>query len=431
MVKWLYSSDESFADALSAHLTFKLEMDATVNARVKEIVLQVADQGDAALVELTNRFDRRKVNGFSELVVTKAQIEAARNAVDTSLVEALELAASRIADYHQKQMPVDIDYTDKVGVRLGNLWKPLEAVGLYVPGGLASYPSSVLMNAVPAKVAGVKRLVMTVPAPEGVLNPAVLAAASVAGVEEIYTVGGAQAIAALAYGTETIKPVHKIVGPGNAYVAAAKRQVFGKVGIDMIAGPSEILVIADDSANAQWIAADLLSQAEHDEAARSILLTQSKALATAVEQAVEALLPTLAKEAIARKSWENNGAIIIAENEQELLAITNQIAAEHLEIATKEPEKLLPNIHHAGAIFLGHYTPEAMGDYMAGPSHVLPTAGTAAFSSGLSVYDFLKRVSLIGCSREAFDTLSDATALLADSESLGAHALSVRIRAKK
>lgn len=428
MAKWFNSKDKGFHSGVTAHLATKLEMDETINARVKDILSQIQQEGDNALVELTNRFDRQKVNHVKELTITSKQIEAARNEIDVELLAALELAAERIADYHQKQMPSDLDYTDSTGVRLGNLWRAIDSVGLYVPGGLASYPSSVLMNAVPAKVAGVKRLVITVPAPDGVLNPVVLAAASVAGVDEIYTVGGAQAIAALAYGTDTIRPVHKIVGPGNAYVAAAKRQVFGKVGIDMIAGPSEILVIADDTANPEWVAADLLSQAEHDEAARSILLTESEAFAKAVSNAIDTLLPTLVKADIARTSWENNGAIIIVKSEEELLSLTNQIAAEHLEIITKNPENLLPKIQHAGAVFLGHYTPEAMGDYMAGPSHVLPTAGTAAFSSGLSVYDFLKRMSLIDCPKEAFDALATATAKLADAENLGAHALSVRIR---
>lgn len=428
MAKWFTSSDRDFAVALASHLSHKLEMDETINARVKDILAQVRTEGDAALVELTNRFDRRKVNGIGELVISKEQIQAARNEVSKETLAALEMAAERIAEYHKKQMPSDLDYTDKIGVRLGNLWRPIEAVGLYAPGGLASYPSSVLMNAVPANVAGVKRLAMMVPAPDDALNPAVLAAASVAGVEEIYTIGGAQAVAALAYGTDTVKPVNKIVGPGNAYVAAAKRHVFGTVGIDMIAGPSEILVIADDMANPRWVAADLLSQAEHDEAARSILLTQDKAFAKAVENAVETLLPTLSREVIARKSWENNGAIIVVETEQQVLDVANQIAAEHLELIVKDAEKLIPKIHNAGAIFLGHYTPEAIGDYTAGPSHVLPTAGTPAFSSGLSVYDFIKRVSLIGCSEKAFNTLADATARLADEESLSAHALSVRIR---
>ncbi len=428
MAKWFRFNDKDFSSALTSHLSTKLEMDEEINKRVTSIIHEVQHTGDDALVELTNKFDRRKVNHFKELIITQKQIDAARNEIDSELLASLELAAARIADYHQKQMPQDMDYTDATGVRLGNLWRAIDAVGLYVPGGLASYPSSVLMNAVPAKVAGVKRLVMTVPAPDGVLNPVVLAAASVAGVEEIYTIGGAQAIAALAYGTDTIKPVNTIVGPGNAYVAAAKRQVYGKVGIDMIAGPSEILVIADDSANPKWLAADLLSQAEHDEAARSILLTESESLAKQVEAAIESLIPTLDKKDIARISWENNGAIVIAKDKAHLIALTNEMAAEHLEVATENPEELLPHIQHAGAVFLGHYTPEAIGDYMAGPSHVLPTAGTAAFSSGLSVYDFLKRMSLIGCSKAAFDSLSDATALLADSENLGAHALSVRIR---
>lgn len=344
------------------------------------------------------------------------------------MIRGLELAANRIASYHQKQLPQSFDYIDEIGVRLGNIWKPIKVAGLYVPGGTANYPSSVLMNAIPAKIAGVKELVMTTPAPHGKINPAVLAAARIAGVTEIYKIGGAQAIAAMALGGNSVPNVDKIVGPGNAYVAAAKRELSNIIGIDMIAGPSEILVVADKNTNPRWIAADLLSQAEHDENAQAILITNEESYARLVITAVEEHLTILPRADIARKSWNNKGVVIVDANFTHTTDLINYIAPEHLELAIDNAEEMANMVINAGAIFLGRYAPEAIGDYMAGPSHVLPTSGTARFSSGLSVYDFLKRTSLIGCSLEAFMNLAPAAACLADSEGLQAHALSLRIR---
>ncbi|MGE0755359.1 MAG: histidinol dehydrogenase [Alphaproteobacteria bacterium] len=423
----LNSHDADYLRTLQKFLNARHADTGNVAGAVQEIIAAVRTQGDAALFEYTRRFDRFDATGDS----VKVRLEEMTQAIELcspELMKSLKMAAKRIATYSEKQMPEDLLYVDDSGTQLGHRWGALDSVGLYVPGGLAAYPSSVLMNAIPAKVAGVQRLVMAVPAPEGKVSPAVLAAAHIAGVKEIYKVGGAQAIAALAYGTQTIRPVDKIVGPGNAYVAEAKRQVFGNVGIDMIAGPSEILVIADRSCNPEWIAADLLSQAEHDVLAQSILITDDARVAVEVEEAVERILQTLPRKDIAQKSWQEYGAILTVENVEQACELANMIAPEHMELAVADPQGWLPHIRHVGAIFLGSHTPEAIGDYMAGPSHVLPTCGSARFSSGLSVFDFLKRTSIIGCTPESFDDLAEKTVLLADTEGLQAHALSVHIR---
>lgn len=433
MVNIKNTKDADFGSFLISLMPFnKAEMDNEVINSVNVIIFDVASRGDEAVLEYTNKFDRANAASISELKVTSDEIETAYKACEKEVIDALELAATRIRIYHEKQMPVDFVYNDGLGVRLGNVWKAIEKIGIYVPGGLASYPSSVLMNAIPAKVAGAKRIVMVVPAPDGKLNPAVLAAAKIAGVSEIYKIGGAQAIAALANGTDTIPCVDKIVGPGNAYVAAAKRYFYGTVGIDMIAGPSEILVVADNKNNSDWIAADLLSQAEHDENARAVLITDDTAFAQKVIASVEKTLKTLERRGIAGKSWEKNGAVIIAEDWAEVVKLVDTIAPEHLELAVDDDvaDDIAKRVSNAGAIFLGRYTPEAVGDYIAGPSHVLPTAGTARFSSGLSVYDFMKRVSIIGCTEKSFNNLAKATENLANKEGLGAHALSVTVRTK-
>lgn len=409
----------------------KAEMDRHVIDAATKICQDVVARGNEAIIEYTTKFDGFTVQSARELKVTEAEIERAFKQVLPRTLDALNEAAKRIESYHKKQMPVDLDYTDDVGVRLGNIWKPIHNVGIYVPGGLASYPSSVLMNAIPARVAGVKNIVMVVPAPKGELSPNVLAAAKIAGITQIYKIGGAQAIAALASGSGIVPEVDMIVGPGNAYVAAAKRYVSGYVGIDMIAGPSEILVVADNKNNPDWIAADLLSQAEHDENARSILITDDEKFANDVINSVQKICNTLTRCDIAKKSWQENGAVIIVESlEKEAVNLIDWIAPEHLELALDDDfaNKIVKEISNSGAVFIGRYTPEAIGDYMAGPSHVLPTAGTARFSSGLSVFDFLKRVSLIGCTKESFNRLAEYTSCLADEEGLGAHALSVRIR---
>ena len=427
MLNRLHSSDPHFDTQLKRFLENRQEEEASVVPTVSSIIQAVKARGDEAVLDYTNEFDRVKYRA-DEMRVTDAERSEAMAACSDAVIDALHLAAKRIHDFHQKQLPQDIDYTDEAGVRLGMVWSAISDVGLYVPGGLASYPSSVLMNAIPAKVAGVERLVMVVPTPDGVLNPSVLAAAHIAGIDEIYKIGGAQAVAAMAYGTETIRPVHKIVGPGNAYVAEAKRQVFGKVGIDMIAGPSEILVVADAKNNPNWIAADLLSQAEHDAHAQSILLTDDAAFADAVDSALCDLLSKLDRREIAETSIRQHGLSLVVDKLENAVPIINEIAAEHIELAVEDPDALADQIHHGGAIFLGRYTPEAIGDYMAGPSHVLPTTQTAKFSSGLSVYDFIKKTSLVGCSPEAFQMLADSTAILADNEGLGAHALSIHVR---
>jgi histidinol dehydrogenase len=416
-----------FEARFSGLLDDKRETDADVGAAVAAIIAQVRAEGDAALVALTARFDRLELTP-ANLRISAAEIAAARAACPPEQVAALELAAARIRDFHQRQVPSDAFYTDPSGVRLGHRWSAVGAAGLYVPGGTASYPSSVLMNAIPAKAAGVERLVMVVPTPDGKLNPLVLAAAEIAGIDEIYRIGGAQAVAALAYGTQTIRPVDKIVGPGNAYVAAAKRQVFGTVGIDMIAGPSEILVVADGANDPAWIAADLLSQAEHDTAAQSILITDDAAFARRVVDAVAARLAVLPRGAIARESWDRHGAVILVATLDQAVPLIDRIAPEHLELAIENPDALAAKVRNAGAIFLGRHTPEAIGDYVGGPNHVLPTARSARFSSGLSVLDFMKRTSLLGCDPAALGAIGPAAVTLARAEGLEAHALSVALR---
>ena len=423
----LDSKSADFAERFASFLATKREVSADIEAATRAIVDDVAHRGDIALLEATRKFDRLDLDA-ARLRVTAAEIDAAINACDAKTLEALELARNRIESFHRQQLPADQRFTDALGVELGWRWSAIESVGLYVPGGTAAYPSSVLMNAVPAQVAGVARVAMVVPSPDGKLNPLVLAAARLGGVSEIYRVGGAQAIAALAYGTATIAPVAKIVGPGNAYVAAAKRLVFGKVGIDMIAGPSEVLVISDQSGNAGWIAADLLAQAEHDVNAQSILVTDSAALADQVERAVEAQLATLPRAQIARASWNDFGAVILVKNLDQAADLANAIAAEHLEIMTSDPEALSGKIRNAGAIFLGPHTPEAIGDYVGGSNHVLPTARSARFSSGLSVLDFMKRTSILKCGPDQLRALGPAAMTLAQAEGLEAHARSVGLR---
>jgi histidinol dehydrogenase len=423
----LLVSAADFEARFAELLNMKRETDADVNAAVAAILSDVRRHGDQALIEYTERFDRLKLTA-SGLRITAAEVDAALAQCSKETLDALELAAERIRDFHARQRPDDYAYTDAAGVRLGCRWTAVGAAGLYVPGGTAAYPSSVLMNAIPAKAAGVERLVMVVPTPDGKLNPLVLAAARIAGVDEIYRVGGAQAVAALAYGTETIRPVDKIVGPGNAYVAAAKRQVFGTVGIDMIAGPSEILVVADAANDPAWIAADLLSQAEHDTAAQSILITDDRAFGRRVAEAVEDHLKTLPRAKIARESWDAHGAIIVVDSLDDSVALVDRVAPEHLELAVAEPDALAAKIRNAGAIFLGRYTPEAVGDYVGGPNHVLPTARSARFSSGLGVLDFMKRTTLLGCDAGSLGAIGPAAVSLAEAEGLGAHGLSVALR---
>jgi histidinol dehydrogenase len=421
------SASADFPSRFKAFLATKREVSADIEAATKAIVDDVATRGDAALLEATAKFDRLKLDAAG-LRVSAAEIDAAVNACDLTTIDALKLARDRIEFFHRRQLPKDDRFTDPLGVELGWRWSAIDAVGLYVPGGTAAYPSSVLMNAIPAKVAGVERVVMVVPSPDGKLNPLVLAAAQLGGVTEIYRVGGAQAVAALAYGTATIAPVAKIVGPGNAYVAAAKRLVFGKVGIDMIAGPSEVVVIADATANPDWIAADLLAQAEHDENAQSILITDSAVLGDEVERALQAQLTTLPRATIARASWERFGAIILVNQLDEAVALANALAAEHLEIITADPEALAAKIRNAGAIFLGAHTPEAIGDYVGGSNHVLPTARSARFSSGLGVLDFMKRTSILKCGPDQLRALGPAAMTLGKAEGLDAHARSVGLR---
>jgi histidinol dehydrogenase len=421
------TGDPGFEAEFRQLLAAKRESAADVDAAVAEIIENVAIRGDAALIDYTRRFDGIDL-ASDGLRLAAREIADGAAAAHPDTIAALRVAAERIESFHRRQLPAAIDYVDEVGVRLAARWRPVAAAGLYVPGGTAAYPSSVLMNAIPAKVAGVERLVMTVPTPRGVLNPLVLAAAQMVGIDEIYRVGGAQAIAALAYGTATITPVDKIVGPGNAYVAAAKRRVFGKVGIDMIAGPSEILVVADRHNDPEWIAADLLSQAEHDGAAQAILITNDADFAVAVEAAVERLLAQLPRAQIARASWQAHGAILIVADWDEAPALIDRIAPEHLELALDEADALAERVHHAGAIFLGRHTPEAIGDYIAGPNHVLPTARSARFASGLGVLDFLKRSSLVRCDAASLAALAPAAIRLAEAEGLDAHALSLSIR---
>jgi histidinol dehydrogenase len=416
-----------FAADFKAFLNTKREAAPDVVEAVRAIIADVVARGDEALIELTHRFDGLDLR-TTAMRVSAAELDAAASSCERETLDALSFAHARIESYHRRQLPRDERFTDAAGVGLGSRWTAIEAVGIYVPGGTAAYPSSVLMNAVPAKVAGVPRLAMVVPSPGGKLSPLVLAAARLAGVDEVYRVGGAQAIAALAYGTATIAPVAKIVGPGNAYVAAAKRQVFGQVGIDMIAGPSEVLVVADAEAHPDWVAADLLAQAEHDPAAQSILITDDAALADAVVAAVERQLARLPRAAVAAASWRDYGAIILVGSLDEVLPLIDALAPEHLELAVAEPEPLAARVRNAGAIFLGHHTPEAIGDYVAGSNHVLPTARSARFSSGLGVLDFMKRTSILSCNPAALRALAPAAVALSRAEGLEAHTRSVTIR---
>ncbi|MGQ3048359.1 MAG: histidinol dehydrogenase [Niveispirillum sp.] len=415
--------ESRFQDLLGA----KREVQEDLNNAVTAILNDVKARGDAAVLDYTKRWDRLDITAEA-MAFTGEEIAAAVAQCDAETLDALKLAAARIEAFHRTQPIESSFFTDPAGVRLGARWTPVGAVGLYVPGGLASYPSSVLMNAIPAKVAGVPRIAMVVPTPDGVINPLVLAAAQLAGVTEIYRIGGAQAVGALAFGTATIKQVDKITGPGNAFVAAAKRQVFGTVGIDMIAGPSEILVVADGQNDPAWIAADLLSQAEHDTSAQSILITDDAAFADAVSAAVDAHLSTLPRAEIAGTSWRDHGAIILVDSLDDAVPLVDRLAPEHLELAVADPDALAAKIRNAGAIFLGRHTPEAIGDYVAGPNHVLPTARSARFSSGLNVLDFMKRTTLVGCTPESLARIGPAAVSLANSEGLGAHALSVAIR---
>jgi len=416
-----------FAGRFRAFLDTKREAASDVEQVVRAILADVAARGDSALLELTRKYDRLDLDAAG-LKITAGEIETAYGACDRRALDALAFARDRIEAYHRRQLPGDERFTDALGVELGHRWTAIEAVGLYVPGGTAAYPSSVLMNAVPAKVAGVPRIVMVVPAPEGKLNPLVLAAARLAGIDEVYRIGGAQAVAALAYGTATIKAVAKIVGPGNAYVAAAKRLVFGRVGIDMIAGPSEVLILADATGQADWIAADLLAQAEHDASAQSILITDDPELAARVEEALAAQLEALPRGLIAAASWRDFGAIILVGALDDAVPLVDAIAPEHLEIATRDPERLAGRIRNAGAIFLGPHTPEAIGDYVGGSNHVLPTARSARFSSGLGVLDFMKRTSILKCGPDQLRALGPAAIVLGEAEGLDAHARSVALR---
>lgn len=427
MPQFLNAQDDGFEAQFTALLGAKREDSPDVDAVVADIIADVRHRGDAAVIELTSKFDRLDLTPET-LRFSEEEIDAFCAQVSAEDAEALELAAARIRAYHERQMPEDASWTDDAGATLGWRWTAVSAAGLYVPGGLASYPSSVLMNAIPAKVAGVKRLAIVVPTPDGVANPLVLLAARLAGVDEIYRIGGAQAVAALAYGTETIAAVDKITGPGNAFVAAAKRRVFGKVGIDMIAGPSEILVIADKHNNPDWIALDLLSQAEHDENAQSLLITDDAAFGQAVADAVDKRLETLQRREIAGASWRDYGAVITVPDLDTAAQLSDRIAPEHLELCVDDPDALCEKITHAGAIFLGQFTPEAIGDYVGGPNHVLPTARSARFSSGLSVMDFVKRTTLSKMSLESLRKIGPAAEKLAESESLEAHGLSVTAR---
>ena len=422
----LTHSAAGFAENFDAYIARRRDVAEDVAGVVADIIADVRERGDAAVAEYTQRFDRLDVSGGLRL--DPDLVASARDACPPERIAALETAAARIRDFHERQVPQGISYTDADGVRLGARWTPVSAAGIYVPGGTAAYPSSVLMNAIPAAVAGVPRVVMAVPTPDGQTNPLVLAAAHLAGVTEIYRIGGAQAVAALAYGTETIAPVDKITGPGNAFVAEAKRQVFGTVGIDMIAGPSEILVVADADNDPDWIAADLLSQAEHDTSSQSVLITDSGALADAVSEAVDRLLGTLPRGDIARQSWEDHGAIVLVDDFDRAVDLIDRIAPEHLELAVADPDRLADRVSHAGAIFLGRHTPEAIGDYVAGPNHVLPTAQSARFSSGLGVTEFMKRTTLVSCDAAALSRIGPAAVTLAEAEGLDAHARSVSIR---
>ena len=427
MVLALDMQSADFDERFAALVAAKRETSADVDLTVADIIDDVRDRGDVSLAELSLRFERIEISRIG-LKIAAADIEAAIGACEKKALEALKLAHARVMDFHLRQKPADLFFTDPFGVELGWRWRPIDSVGLYVPGGAASYPSSVIMNAVPAKIAGCRRIVMVMPTPDGHINPLVLAAARISGVDEIYRVGGAQAIAALAYGTDTIAPVDKIVGPGNAYVAAAKRRVFGVVGIDMIAGPSEVVVLADGRADPRLVAADLLAQAEHDEAAQSILITDDAGLARAVEAEVERQLESLPRARIAGASWRLNGAVILCPSLNAAIPLVDRLAPEHLEIMAEDAEALSDRISNAGAIFLGPHTPEAIGDYVGGSNHVLPTARSARFSSGLSVLDFMKRTSLLKCNARSLDALGPAAIALGQAEGLDAHARSVALR---
>ncbi|WP_439887577.1 histidinol dehydrogenase [Pseudomonas sp. MBLB4123] len=430
-IRRLNAADQDFARHLDHLLSWESVSDEGVNQRVLEIIDAVRSRGDAALVEYTQRFDALEVAAMADLILPRERLELALTRITAEQRAALELAAERVRSYHERQKQDSWSYTEADGTVLGQQVTPLDRAGLYVPGGKASYPSSVLMNAIPAKVAGVPEVVMVVPTPRGEINEIVLAAACVAGVDRVFTIGGAQAVAALAYGTESVPPVDKIVGPGNIYVATAKRHVFGKVGIDMIAGPSEILVVCDGQTDPDWIAMDLFSQAEHDEDAQAILVSPDAAFLDRVAESIERLLPTLEREAIARTSMEGRGALIQVADMAQAIEVANRIAPEHLELSVANPEQYLPQIRHAGAIFMGRYTAEALGDYCAGPNHVLPTSGTARFSSPLGVYDFQKRSSIIHCSAAGASELGKVASVLARGESLTAHARSAEYRIKE
>lgn len=427
MPSYLDQTDADFAAGFQRVLNARRAAASDVGATVAAILADVRQRGDAALVAYTERFDRVALSpdGFR---VPQAEFAKARQTVAPRLMDALELAAGRIEDYHRRQLPQDLDYRDAAGVRLGYRWRPLGAVGIYVPGGTAVYPSSVLMNAIPARIAGVECIRMAVPTPDGVLNPLLLVAAEIAGVTEIYRLGGAQAIGAFAYGTQSVPGVDKIVGPGNAYVAEAKRQVFGEVGIDMVAGPSEILILADGRNDPAWLAADLLSQAEHDPAAQAILITDDREFGKKVEAAIEDTLQSLGRADIARASWETNGVILYVDRLEDAIPLIDVVAPEHLELAMDGADAIAARVQNAGAMFLGRFTPEAIGDYMAGPNHVLPTGRSARFSSGLGVLDFLKRSSFVACDADSLARLGPAAEALADAEGLDAHALSLRLR---
>ncbi|AKH42073.1 histidinol dehydrogenase [Altererythrobacter atlanticus] len=426
----LSTSDADFERKFARLVDERRESEADIAHTVSDILAAVRQRGDAALTEFTQRFDHHQLGKEDDWRISAESCAAAFDALDTELREALELAASRIRAYHAEQLPADRDYTDETGVRLGAKWRPVDAAGLYVPGGRAAYPSSLLMNAIPAKVAGVERLVVTTPTPRGETNPLVLAAAHLAGVDELWRVGGAQAVAALAYGTERISRVDVITGPGNDYVAEAKRQLFGVVGIDMVAGPSEILVIADNKNDPDWIAADLLSQAEHDPSSQSILITDDATFASEVEDAVDVQCSQLSTEKSARASWDAHGVLLVVKDLSEAPALANRLAAEHVELAVDDPEALFAQLRHAGSVFLGRHTPEAVGDYVAGPNHVLPTGRRARFASGLSVLDFMKRTSFISLDKDSLSRIGPAAIALARVEGLPAHANSVEFRLK-
>ncbi len=427
-MQFLKTSDADFETKFAKVVRDRRESDAQVGRDVSTILNEVRERGDKALVEYTTRFDHHNLSADEDWSISKEACKAAYDNLDAELRDALETAASRIRAYHEGQVPEDRDYTDDIGMRLGARWSAVEAAGLYVPGGRAAYPSSLLMNAIPAKVAGVERLVVTTPTPKGEVNDLVLAAAHIAGVDEIYRVGGAQAVAALAYGTDRIKRVDVVTGPGNAWVAEAKRQLYGVVGIDMVAGPSEILVIADKDNKPEWLAADLLSQAEHDPTSQSILITDDRGLASQVMDAIDIEFLNLPTAKTARTSWDDHGLVVLVDSLDEAPALSDRLAAEHVEIATADPEALFRKLRHAGSVFLGRMTPEAVGDYIAGPNHVLPTGRRARFASGLSVLDFMKRTSFIGASDEALKAIGPAAVRLAEAEGLPAHALSISRR---